>query len=90
MIDVCGTLPTPAEITAFLKDGDPAKRDKLIDRLGQPASYFALRNDFWQLLGMDTGLHDSQPGGGLTYLENSEIEWLRDKLDNLSERAKSE
>jgi len=60
---------------------------KLIDRLGQPASYFALRNDYWQLLAMDTGLHDSQPGGGLTYLENSEVDWLRDKLDNSGGRS---
>ena len=59
----------------------------LIDTLGQPASYFALRNDYWQFLSMDTGLHDSQPGGGLTYLEDSEIDWLRDKLDNSGGRA---
>lgn len=60
---------------------------KLIDRLGQPASYFALRNDNWQFLALDTGLHDSDPGGGLTYLETSEIDWLRDKLDNSGGRA---
>ncbi len=59
----------------------------LIDRLGQPASYFALRSDYWQFLAMDTGLHDSQPGGGLTYLETSELDWLRDKLDNSGGRA---
>jgi 3',5'-cyclic AMP phosphodiesterase CpdA len=60
---------------------------KLIDRLGQPASYFALQNDYWQFLAMDTGLHDSQPGGGLTFLEATEIDWLRDKLDNAGGRA---
>jgi len=60
---------------------------RLIDSLGQPASYFALRNDYWQFLAMDTGLHDSQPGGGLTFLEESEVEWLRDKIDNAGGRA---
>jgi len=38
---------------------------KLIDQLGQPASYFCLRNDNWQFLAMDTGLHDNNPEGGV-------------------------
>jgi Protein of unknown function (DUF1553)/Protein of unknown function (DUF1549) len=32
-LDVTGLLPTPEEARAFLDDKDPAKRDKLIDRL---------------------------------------------------------
>jgi hypothetical protein len=40
-LDAIGTLPTPAETTAFLDSTDPAKRTKLIDRLlgltGDPA-----------------------------------------------------
>ena len=32
-LDVIGTLPTPEEASQFLKDGDPAKRSALIDRL---------------------------------------------------------
>lgn len=61
---------------------------KLIDQLAElngiadkPASYFCLRNDDWQLIGLDTALHD-RLGGGPTYLEDSEVEWLRDKIEN--------
>jgi predicted phosphodiesterase len=54
----------------------------LIGTLGQPASYFCLRNDDWQFLAIDTGLHDCKPGGGLTFLEAREIEWLTDKINN--------
>jgi predicted phosphodiesterase len=55
----------------------------LIDQLGQPASYFCLRNDDWQLLAMDTGYHDSDPENvdtNITYLEPSEEAWHLDKL----------
>ena len=54
---------------------------RLIDRLGQPASYFCLRNSKWQVIAIDTGLHDCDPlGKDPTYLENSEVAWLRHKL----------
>ncbi|MDE3179446.1 MAG: metallophosphoesterase [Acidobacteriota bacterium] len=61
----------------------------LIDKLGQPASYFCLRNDNWQFLAMDTGLHDANPssaGQGATFLEDSEVAWLKDKIDNAGAR----
>jgi predicted phosphodiesterase len=55
----------------------------LLDRLGQPASYFCLRNDDWQMIALDTGLHDAKPDGTQpTYLEDTEVEWLRDKIEN--------
>jgi hypothetical protein len=45
-VDLCGRLPTPAEVKAFLTDAAADKRTKLIDRLldspDYPA-YFALR-----------------------------------------------
>ncbi|MBS1794372.1 MAG: caspase family protein [Acidobacteria bacterium] len=49
------------------------------------ASYFCLRNRYWQLIGLDTALHD-RLGAGPTYLEQSELEWLRDKIDNAGDR----
>ncbi|MGH9397578.1 MAG: metallophosphoesterase family protein [Terriglobia bacterium] len=61
----------------------------LIDKLGQPASYFCLRNANWQFLAMDTGLHDCNPGSagtGATYLEETEVAWLKDKLDQAGTR----
>jgi hypothetical protein len=56
----------------------------LLDQIGQPASYFCLRNDDWQLLALDTGLHDASPWSvattHLTYLEDREVAWQRHKL----------
>ena len=64
----------------------------MIDRIARfngldqkPASYFCLRNDDWQLIGMDTALHDRLIGG-TTRLEESELEWLNDKLSNSGNR----
>ena len=57
--------------------------------LRQPASYFCLRNKAWQLLAMDTGLHDSDPfsvNSNMTYLEPTEIAWHADKLQTASGR----
>ena len=45
------------------------------------ASYFCLRNEHWQLIGLDTALHD-RLGAGPTKLEESELEWLKDKIEN--------
>jgi 3',5'-cyclic AMP phosphodiesterase CpdA len=61
----------------------------LLDQLGQPASYFCLRNADWQLLAMDTGLHDNDPGtvvSNLTYLDEQELAWQRDKIANAGGR----
>jgi predicted phosphodiesterase len=57
----------------------------LLDKLKQPASYFCLRNADWQLIGLDTALHD-RLGGPPTTLEPSEVEWLRDKIENSGNR----
>jgi hypothetical protein len=51
----------------------------------QQASYFCLRNAYWQILAMDTGLHDCDPdtvNSNVTYLEQSEMDWHADKLKN--------
>src|SRR5438874_3225907 len=32
-LDLTGRIPTPQEITAFTADTDPAKRDKIVDKL---------------------------------------------------------
>ncbi len=45
-VDAIGTLPTPQEVRSFLADTDPAKRDKLVDRLlarDEFADYWALK-----------------------------------------------
>jgi 3',5'-cyclic AMP phosphodiesterase CpdA len=60
----------------------------VIDMLGQPASYFCLRNEHWQFLTLDTGLHDANPSqaGQPTWLEDSEVAWLKDKVNNAGGR----
>ncbi len=38
-LDITGTLPTPEQVTAFVEDKDPKKRDNLIDRLVDSPEY---------------------------------------------------
>jgi hypothetical protein len=53
----------------------------LIDRLGQPASYFCLRSANWQFIALDTGFFDSNPvAKGPTKLHDSEAEWLKQRV----------
>ena len=67
--------------------GGGAPYYKLIDQLGQPASYFCLRNENWQIIGLDTGYHDAKPEGGTpTFLEDTELQWLKDKIQNRGNR----
>jgi hypothetical protein len=45
-LDICGTLPTPGEVTAYVGDSRPDKKRQLVDRLlerPEHASYFALK-----------------------------------------------
>lgn len=54
----------------------------------QQASYFALRSPHWQLLAMDTGLHDQDPFhvvDSVTYLDPQEEAWHVDKISGFSE-----
>jgi predicted phosphodiesterase len=57
----------------------------LLDKLNQAASYFCVRNTNWQLIGLDTALNDKL-GGPPTTLDPSELEWLRDKIENSGNR----
>jgi predicted phosphodiesterase len=58
-----------------------------IDMLGQPSSYFCLRNENWQFIALDTGLHDSNPvDQQATFLEDQEVTWLKDKIASAGKR----
>jgi hypothetical protein len=53
----------------------------------QPNSYFAIRNNFWQFVAMDTGYYDADPtatraGTALTKLVDQELPWHLDKINN--------
>jgi hypothetical protein len=55
----------------------------VLDMIGQPASYFCLRNAAWQFIALDTGLHDSNPtaaGTDVTFLESTEVDWLKHQV----------
>ncbi|HET9210195.1 MAG TPA: metallophosphoesterase [Thermoanaerobaculia bacterium] len=65
----------------------------MLDQLNQPPlappeqlqtnSFFSLRSSGWQILGMDTGLHDSDVfdvATDLTYLEDSELAWHKHQI----------
>ena len=60
----------------------------VIKMLGQPASYFCLRNKDWQFIALDTGLHDANPlaQGSATFLEDTEVEWLNHKIETAAGR----
>jgi hypothetical protein len=60
----------------------------VIDMLGQPASYFCLRNDNWQFVAMDTSLHDSNPTtvDDATTVDPQEVTWMKDKVNNAGGR----
>ena len=45
----------------------------LLTKLGQPASFFCLRNDHWQFQAMDTGYNDFDP-----LQVNTEATWVQD------------
>lgn len=60
--------------------------------LTQPASFFCLRSadEKWQLLAMDTALHDDNPvtvAGAVTYLEEDELAWHCDRINEFSGRT---
>lgn len=61
----------------------------LLDQLRQPASYFAIQNDDWLFLAMDTGYHDFNPfsvNTNVTYLTSQEIDWHLSKIQNRGKR----
>ncbi len=77
-IDICGTLPTGAEVAEYLADTRGDKRARLIDRLlerPEYASYFALKwADILQNRG--AGYSTSRQRAGTTLFAG----WIRDSL----------
>jgi len=75
-LDICGTLPTVEEVTAYQTDVQPNKRARLIDRLlSRPeyASYFALKwADILQNRGR--GYSTGRQRAGTTLF----ADWIRD------------
>src|SRR5262249_16577425 len=75
-LDVCGVLPSPAEVNAFLASKEQDKRAKLIDALLDRPEYA----DFWTLKWSDvlrSNRKTIQVKGVHVYQD-----WLRDKMAN--------
>lgn len=77
-LDICGTLPTPDEVTAYVTDSRPDKRARLIDRLlerPEYASFFALKwGDILRNRGRGYSTSRQRPGTALF------AGWIRDSL----------
>jgi 3',5'-cyclic AMP phosphodiesterase CpdA len=60
---------------------------KMIQQLGQRASFFCVRNKNWQFIGLDTGFFDHEvKAGNFTRLPPRQAEWLKDKVDGADGR----
>jgi len=77
-LDICGTLPTPDEVRAYLSDTRVDKRSRLIDRLlerPEYAAYFAVKwADILRNRGMGYGTSHQRPGTALF------TGWIRDSI----------
>ena len=74
-IDIAGRLPTDAESEAFLKSTDPAKRDKLIDRLLASTDYADYFANKWSALLRNKRTNATAMRGNYAFHG-----WIRDSL----------
>ncbi|MCI0699962.1 MAG: DUF1549 and DUF1553 domain-containing protein, partial [Planctomycetia bacterium] len=77
-IDITGTLPKPKEVLAFVADKDPAKRDKLVDKLldtPEYAYYFA--NKWADILRVKRRQEPGRAQGTFAFHE-----WIREQIGN--------
>ncbi len=72
-LDATGRIPPPEELLAFLNDTDPAKRDKLIDRLVDSGGFV----DRWTFYFEDLFRAGGRMGFGLNLFHYWVREWLR-------------
>lgn len=76
-VDITGQLPSVEQVSSFLKDTDPAKRDKLVDRLlntPEYADYFANK---WSAV-----LRNKRKNGQFTRGNFAFYQWVRQSLVN--------
>jgi hypothetical protein len=75
-LDLTGTLPTPEQVTAFVKDADPAKRDKLVDRLLETPEYaYYFANKWSDVLRVKRRGDNTRAAGTFAFHE-----WIREGI----------
>jgi hypothetical protein len=75
-LDLTGTLPTPAAVTAFVNDQDPAKRGRLVDRLLETPEYaYFFANKWADVLRVKRRGDASRAHGTFSFHT-----WIRDAL----------
>lgn len=75
-IDVAGTLPTAGDVQAFLADGDPGKRARLVDQLLDSPEYADLFANKWNMILRNKRRSEADKAG--TYAFHR---WIRQSLD---------
>jgi hypothetical protein len=77
-LDITGTLPTPAEVTAFLSSKEPNKRDKLIDALLEKPEYaYFFANKWADILHVKRKQQPSLAQGTFAFHN-----WIREAIAN--------
>ena len=80
VLDLCGRLPEPAEVEAFVADKTPNKRAKLIDKLLDSPDYVDMRT---LRMGDLLRVHPRNLGGG-TFGQRAAVifnQWVRDAVE---------
>jgi hypothetical protein len=71
-LDLTGRIPSPQEVTAFVADNDPAKRDKVVEKLLSSEAYV----DKWAYFFMDLFRANGKMGRG----QNLFHYWMKENL----------
>jgi hypothetical protein len=82
-LDLCGTLPTPAEVKTFLDDKAGNKREKLIDQLlerPEYGSYFAIK--WCDILRNQRGNQQQQQSMTAAYATIGFHNWIRNAIQS--------
>jgi hypothetical protein len=77
-LDIGGTLPTPKQVEAFVKDTDSSKRDKLVDMLLERPEYaYYFANKWADVLRVKRGNNNNQ---GRAYGTFAFHNWIREAI----------
>ena len=77
-LDLTGTLPTPAQVTAFVADTDPQKRDQLVDTLLESPEYsYYFANKWADILRVKRRGQTDRARGTFAFHD-----WIRDAIAN--------